>query len=196
MAIKERSSSAATLSKREREVLRLGASGATDQEISDHLSISVPTLRTYWLRIREKVGAVNRTHAIALVVASAFEESDPRQRILIEARSTGPADWLWRPAERQIWTEAPARSLFGLSHDESAITLDRMLSTVWSADQSRFERYIAQSTELCPMTPFELRLSSPDGPGRIVRTVNLTTHRSRQEGVTVLLASAVTRAIQ
>ena len=184
------------LSRREREVLRLGATGATDQEISDRLSISVPTLRTYWLRIREKIGAVNRTHAIALAVAGplAADEGDPQRRLLEKARSESVAEWAWRPGDRHIVLDDASKTLFGIAAQGQTVPLGQMLASVWTPDRPRFDRFLAQSAELSPMTPIDLRVGSPGEGGQVVRTVNLSTHRSRQDGVTVLLASAVSRS--
>ena len=142
------------------EVLRLGSQGATDQEISDRLAIAVPTLRTYWLRVREKLGAVNRTHAIALAVGMlmAEEEADPHRRLLNKARSESAAQWAWRPSERQVLLDDGARSLFGVASDRAALPVDRMLTAVWAPDRPRFERFLAQSVELGPMTPVEFRV--------------------------------------
>ncbi len=184
-------------SRREREVLRLGAQGATDQEISETLAIAVPTLRTYWLRIREKLGAVNRTHAIALAVASSLGEpaEDPQKRLIQEARAKSVAQWAWRPADRRVLLEDPARDLFGIAAEESAVTLDRLLDAVWTPDRARLERFLVQSVELGPMTPIEHRMGVAGDYRQIVRTVNLSTHRSRQTGVTVLLASAPSRTL-
>ncbi len=56
----------ATLSSREQQVLGLAAEGFLDKQISSELGVSINTLRTYWTRIRSKVGEVPRS---ALAVA-------------------------------------------------------------------------------------------------------------------------------
>lgn len=53
------------LSDRERQIVRLGAKGLTDKEIADRLAVSITTVRTYWIRLRRKLGASNRAQAIA-----------------------------------------------------------------------------------------------------------------------------------
>lgn len=182
----------AMFSRREREVLRFGAEGATDQEISERLAVAVPTLRTYWLRIRKKLGAVNRTHAIALAVAGSLIDaaSDPHHRRLERARAECLAEWAWRPGDRCVVLDDTTKSLFGIVADETALPLGRILEAVWNPDRPRLERFLLQSADLCPMTPIELRVGSPGDFRQMIRTVNLSTHRSRQDGVTVLLASA------
>lgn len=57
------------LSAREREVLGLAAAGLMDKQIGPHLDVSLNTLRTYWSRIREKVGDEPRTALVAAYVA-------------------------------------------------------------------------------------------------------------------------------
>lgn len=181
-------------SKREREVLKLGAQGATDQEISDQLSISVPTLRTYWLRIREKIGGVNRTHAIALAVAgplAADAAADPHRRLLERARSQSIAEWAWRPERREVVLDDATKTLFGIASEESALPVERVLGSVWTPDRPRLERFLAQTPELCPMTPLDLRVGPAGDYRQTIRTVNLSANRSRQDGVVVLLASTL-----
>lgn len=53
------------LSEREIEVLRLMAEGLKDREISDKLIISVPTVKSHVRNIMGKLGAKNRTEAVA-----------------------------------------------------------------------------------------------------------------------------------
>jgi LuxR family maltose regulon positive regulatory protein len=54
-----------TLSEREREVLRLLAAGAANQEIADTLVVSIHTVKTHVAHILAKVRAANRTEAVA-----------------------------------------------------------------------------------------------------------------------------------
>ncbi len=57
------------LSAREREVLGLAAAGLIDKQIGPQLEVSLNTLRTYWSRIRDKVGDQPRTALVAAFVA-------------------------------------------------------------------------------------------------------------------------------
>lgn len=61
------------LSEREREILNLASTGFIDKEIANRLNISLTTVRTYWDRLRVKLGASNRTHAIALAMPYLLE---------------------------------------------------------------------------------------------------------------------------
>jgi DNA-binding CsgD family transcriptional regulator len=57
---------AATLSDRERQVFERLVSGASNAEIADQLVITVETVKTHVKRILRKIGAINRSEAIAL----------------------------------------------------------------------------------------------------------------------------------
>ncbi|MGN6030489.1 MAG: LuxR C-terminal-related transcriptional regulator [Thermomicrobiales bacterium] len=52
------------ISRRERDVLRLLATGASNQQISDRLYISLNTVKKHLVRINRKLGTANRTMAI------------------------------------------------------------------------------------------------------------------------------------
>lgn len=62
----DQSSSSARLSERERQLLTLAAKGLTDAEIGKHLEISETTVKSYWGRVRTKLGPRNRTELVAL----------------------------------------------------------------------------------------------------------------------------------
>jgi two-component system nitrate/nitrite response regulator NarL len=66
--IRERSAERVTLSGRERELLELAAQGMTSSEIASRLSLSPNTVKTYWQRLFEKLGARDRTSALAEAV--------------------------------------------------------------------------------------------------------------------------------
>lgn len=56
------------LSSRETEVLLLMASGYTNEQIASKLYLSLATVKTYSLRIFDKLGAHNRAHAVVLAL--------------------------------------------------------------------------------------------------------------------------------
>ena len=60
------------LSLRELDVLRLGAAGAADDRIARELSLSPNSVKTYWQRIRVKLGANSRREAIRHAVTRAL----------------------------------------------------------------------------------------------------------------------------
>ncbi len=63
--IRSRSGGAIQLSGRERELLELAAEGLTTAEIAERLYLSPNTVKTYWQRLYEKLGARDRASAIA-----------------------------------------------------------------------------------------------------------------------------------
>jgi DNA-binding CsgD family transcriptional regulator/PAS domain-containing protein len=58
-----------SLSDRERQVVGLAAAGLVDKQIGLELDVTLNTLRTYWNRIREKVGDSSRPALVAAYVA-------------------------------------------------------------------------------------------------------------------------------
>jgi PAS domain S-box-containing protein len=59
------------LTKREREILGLAIQGKTDKEIAASLLIGTETVKSLWERLRSKLGAKNRSHAIAILFGRA-----------------------------------------------------------------------------------------------------------------------------
>ncbi len=53
------------LSKREQQLMTLAAEGLTDTAIALRLGISEPTVKSYWARVRSKLGPLNRTELVA-----------------------------------------------------------------------------------------------------------------------------------
>jgi PAS domain S-box-containing protein len=75
------------LSEREKEVLFLAGEGLTDKEIALRLDIGQKTVRTYWDRMRAKLGAASRTEVLAKALHTAYDavaESESRLRIFVE----------------------------------------------------------------------------------------------------------------
>lgn len=76
-----------TLSEREKEVLFLAGDGLTDKEIARKLNIGPKTVRTYWDRMRAKLGAASRTEVLAKALQSAHDQlaaSEQRIRMFVE----------------------------------------------------------------------------------------------------------------
>ncbi len=63
-------SPATPLSQREREVLELVAQGYTNQQIADHLGLSVKTVETYRARLVEKLGLQSRAELVRYALDS------------------------------------------------------------------------------------------------------------------------------
>lgn len=65
------------LSPQQLRIVELAANGETDVRIAVRLGISVHTVRDYWrFYIRPALGAVDRTHAVALAVATGWVPAD------------------------------------------------------------------------------------------------------------------------
>lgn len=58
------------LSVRESQLLKMAAGGFTDVAIANKLGISEATVKTYWRRIRTKIGPYSRTELVATVLKS------------------------------------------------------------------------------------------------------------------------------
>jgi DNA-binding CsgD family transcriptional regulator len=69
---------AATLSHRERQVFERLVLGASNAEIADELVITIETVKTHVKRILRKIGAINRSEAIALYMEET--RTGPRRR--------------------------------------------------------------------------------------------------------------------
>lgn len=54
------------LTPRELEILQLLGEGSSNQEIGDHFDIAVSTVKKHVIRIREKLGAADRTQAVVI----------------------------------------------------------------------------------------------------------------------------------
>ena len=64
------------LSRREQEILALVAQGASDNAIAMQLCLSAKTVSWYVKRIRARLGAHSRAHAMALAIRQGFLGED------------------------------------------------------------------------------------------------------------------------
>lgn len=60
------------LSSREQEIILLAAEGWTDKEIASRLKVAAATLKTHWERLRHKLHAKSRAHAVAKLLRHEF----------------------------------------------------------------------------------------------------------------------------
>ncbi|RYG47021.1 hypothetical protein EON79_08535 [bacterium] len=63
------------LSVREREVVDLAIHGRTDEQIAQALEISTSTVNSYWVRIRGKLGFMNRTEMVAKMIHLGYKNT-------------------------------------------------------------------------------------------------------------------------
>jgi PAS domain S-box-containing protein len=68
------------LSGRENQVVLLAADGLTDKEVAKHLDLQLATIRTYWERIREKLGTSNKSQSISKLLAQLYREKARSER--------------------------------------------------------------------------------------------------------------------
>lgn len=62
------------ISKQERAILESAAEGLSDKEIAKERGLRLSSVRTYWDRMRDKLKASNRAHAVALLGQEKLEE--------------------------------------------------------------------------------------------------------------------------
>ena len=72
----ERESRSAPLTSREREILQLMATSATNKEIAEQLSISEETVKSHTKNILAKLGQPNRTQAVLAALRAGWVELD------------------------------------------------------------------------------------------------------------------------
>lgn len=68
------------LSGRENQVVLLAADGLTDKEIAKRLDLQLATIRTYWERIRDKLGTSNKVQSISRLLAQLYREKSRSER--------------------------------------------------------------------------------------------------------------------
>lgn len=76
------------LSRQEEKVLSLARQGLGDKQIAVELGLSTDTVRTYWQRIRQKVGAATRAEIVATLgekqTAKALEAVESEKNVLLQ----------------------------------------------------------------------------------------------------------------
>lgn len=167
-----------TLSKREEAVLELAARGYLDKEISSQIGVSLNTLRSYWRRIRTKLGEGTR-----LALCSAYLEAESLRGVPLAGEDPAsfeidPQAWTVRYFERYI------SDMLGLRTGE-LVDYDRVLAQVHPDDAPRARAVIAFSKEhYMPSFAFRVRLAGKRGV--VVTTAFVEVVRDR-EGKTLLL---------
>ncbi len=145
----------AELSVREEQVLKLAASGYLDKEIGLELGVSLNTLRTYWTRIRAKVGEGSRT-----ALAAAYIERNSRE----SGEDSGPFEWEL-DLRRNIWRKLSDRIMpMGVGVGVE-IGLEEMFEHFHPDDRSGIRELLESVThDTLDEFSFTARLLTSEGP--------------------------------
>jgi PAS domain S-box-containing protein len=107
------------LSDQETAVLRLAADGLTDREIAGRMAVSEKTVDTYWSRIRQKLVARNRTHAVAIAYKGAYEDRlDPLYGCDSMLADCEEGVWIIDLRGNTIYANQKLADMFGFTLDE------------------------------------------------------------------------------
>ncbi|MEZ0326523.1 MAG: LuxR C-terminal-related transcriptional regulator [Fimbriimonas sp.] len=124
------------LSKREEEVVNLAAQGYLDKEIVVRLGITENTLKTYWRRIRTKLGEGPRPGLVAEFLRQQAHEAEAKD-IPFEA------DWIY-DYRTQIWTQSSERPMPANIEISEPIPLDEILSYFHPEDADGLRQLVNQ----------------------------------------------------
>src|SRR5262245_35568280 len=118
----------AQISDREREILRLVATGATNQQIAQQLHISANTVKVHLRNIFSKIGAASRTEATLYAVRTGLVEVGNASLAVASpsgtaAESSAPAALLALPPE----VLPDAEALLLVNHTDPIVVLDPVL---------------------------------------------------------------------
>jgi hypothetical protein len=129
-------------------VVKLAVKGMTDKQISAELGLSPATVRTNWVRLRRKLGVVNRAQAIArindMLSDGQVQELKTRTRLLqaaLEANDIGVFEW--RDDGKVILDPLSCRH-FGFQ--ETAVALDdcSFMQLIEETDRVRLAKWRGQ----------------------------------------------------
>lgn len=88
-----------TLSDRQRQMVELAGLGLTDKEIARRLNLSEGTLRTYWDRLRARMGANSRTEVLARLFQHRYDRlSDAHQELMAVLKHLPQFVWTALPS--------------------------------------------------------------------------------------------------
>jgi len=117
-------------------VIDLATRGLTDKEICAELGVKMTTVRTHWLRVRAKLGVVNRGQAIAKVGEMAHTKQArcltaraEGLQVLLNAHGMGVIEF--RQGCEPVMDEAACELLNSESPFESLSTADRAKAEDW-----------------------------------------------------------------
>lgn len=106
---RERGAAFDLLSDREREVLHLAAAGFLDKQIGQELGLSLNTLRTYWSRIRVKLGDASRAALVVAYASTQLGQVDQSEEYLVQHEG-----WVWDVRKKTLIASDSINDLHGL----------------------------------------------------------------------------------
>ncbi|HWD40686.1 MAG TPA: LuxR C-terminal-related transcriptional regulator [Fimbriimonas sp.] len=126
------------LSPRETQVLSLAAAGLMDKQIGPHLGVSANTLRTYWTRIRSKMGEASRS-ALAVAYVESLEKPEPSPDWELDLETGAVRKLSIRPLiEGPVGMELSLDQALARVHPEDRPQLRTALDGVKTASDSSF----------------------------------------------------------
>lgn len=126
------------LSEREQQLITLASEGLTDTAIANRLGISEPTVKSYWQRVRSKLGPYNRTELVAhalreegAIAVAELNVEIQRLRSALDGSDKGVLDLQREMLENApdavlavdqeacfVWMNVEAERMFGYRFDE------------------------------------------------------------------------------
>lgn len=177
----------ARLSPRERQLVRLAAAGRTDKEICRELGVSLPTVRTHWTRLRDKLDVVTRTQAVAAAMRQAqAAQATGAARLLDGLDLAGIGFWVWDAETNEVRPDEECRRLFGLEEGAS-LSLNELLTHLPPSERGEMLALLQKTKAGTPATPLTHRADPTLRYATCLRTIALVP--SEAEASTVLLAS-------
>ena len=149
------------LSDQETAVLRLAAEGLTDREIARRMKVSEKTVDTYWSRIRQKLAARNRTHAVAIAYKAAYR--DPRDPFFGCDEMLADSEegvWITDLKGNTVYVNQKLASMFGYTREEMG------LMNGWDLLDEKGRAAARKMTSEFPVGPkgtFNFRFKRKDG---------------------------------
>lgn len=178
------------LSRQEEKVLSLARQGLGDKQIAVELGLSTDTVRTYWQRIRQKVGAATRAEIVATLgekqTAKALEAVESEKNVLLQEilrrkaveRALRLSEQEWRlladSMPQMVFVAKPDAHIFHYNarfYEYTGLTPDEALGTLWESvvhpdDLPILQATIAQSRPNNEAFECEIRIRRHDGEYR------------------------------
>lgn len=178
------------LSRQEEKVLSLARQGLGDKQIAVQLGLSADTVRTYWQRIRQKVGAATRAEIVSTIgekqTAVALEAVESEKNILLQEilrrksveRALRASEQEWRlladSMPQMVFVARPDGQIFHYNarfYEYTGLSQEEALAAGWEAvihpeDLPIVQEVIAKNLSENHSFECELRIKRHDGEYR------------------------------